>query len=90
MSKKYKYHTSHSYVGIEGKEIKVLTQLYQIGVYYIINNDSSLQGTGSPQQMVKMEKSLKTAQEKGEISNLEFGRQIVVQKDQDGFWKEVK
>ena len=91
MSKKYKYHISHSYYHKESNEkIHFLTQLYQIGIYGIVNNDPALQGSFSPNKIVQIEKHVKKELEEGNISDLEFGREIIVRKDKDGFWEEVK
>jgi hypothetical protein len=65
------------------------TQLYQIGVYIIFNNDSASQGNMSPSRIAKLGKSLKKAEESGKITNLTFGREIRVS-EKSGFWEEVR
>jgi ribosome biogenesis protein Nip4 len=92
-SKKWNYHTSHSFTWIDGdKEHKFnfATQLYQIGVYGIMNNDSSMQGSFTPSKLVSMEKKLNKDLENGVIKDLEFGRSITVTTDPDGFFVEVE
>lgn len=55
-NKTYKYHTSHSYKDVAtGLTSQLITQLYQIGVYGIINNNPSLQFSTSPSKLVKTE-----------------------------------
>lgn len=85
----YKYHTSHSYKDVAtGLTSQLTTQLYQIGVYGIINNNPSLQFSTSPSKLMSTETKLKKAESKGEITDLKFGRLIEVQ-EVDGLWKEV-
>ena len=56
-NKKYKYHTSLSFVDVEsGETFSFLTQLYQIGVYLIINNNPALQYNLAPSSIMKQEK----------------------------------
>lgn len=83
------YHVSHSFVDNKGNTISFATQLYSIGVYGIVNNNSAMQGNFTPQQIVKVEKHLNKQKENGEITDLKFGRQIEVAKV-DGLWQEVK
>lgn len=86
--KKWKYHVSHSYK-IKGKETKGITQLYQIGVYLIVNNNPQRQFNFTPNQMVTTERRLKKAFKEGEITDLEFGREITVIKNESGFFEEL-
>lgn len=88
MSKKYKYHRSHSYTK-EGFKVSLITQLYKVGIYGIINGDPGMQGTFTPSGLVTLEKKLKKEEEEGEVSNLEFGKPITVHKNEDGLWEEV-
>jgi len=85
--KTYSYHTSHSFI-VEGKKQTFATQLYEIGVYGIFNNDPAMQGSFTPNDIVKIEKSLNKAFEKKEITDLTFGMPITV-KEIDGFWAKV-
>lgn len=88
--KTWKYHTSHSFVIVDGEvKIQMLTQLYQIGVYGIINGRSELQRSYVPKDLVAIEKVLQKDLENGEIKDLEFGRPITVTTDDDGFFVEV-
>jgi hypothetical protein len=86
---KWTYHTSHSYKDKDGKEYSFQSQLYQVGVYGIINGDPSMQMNIPPSALVKMEKKLKEQEKKGEIVDLVFGREITVT-DDDSLYKEVK
>ena len=86
MDKHVIYHESYKYMK-NGESVVVLTQLYQVGVYCIVNDNT--QFGFDPIQLVNLEKSLKLAEKKGEIANLEFGRAITVT-DESGFWEEVK
>ena len=89
-AKKWRYHIWHSYLHIEtNQKMSCLTQLYQIGVYAIVNNDPSQQFNLKPQDMVKIEKMLQRDLEEGIIKDLEYGREIVVS-DETGFWEEVE
>jgi hypothetical protein len=86
--KKWNYHVSHSYK-IKGRECVGLTQLYQIGVYLIVNNNPKLQFNITPNQMVSMEKRMRKSFEKGEITDLEFGREITVIENESGLYEEL-
>lgn len=86
---KYKYHTSHSYKTKDGTKISFQTQLYQVGVYGITNNDPSIQGNYMPGQIVSIENRLKKQEAAGNITDLVFGREITVSND-TGLWKEVE
>jgi hypothetical protein len=82
------YHVSHSFVDSKGNTITFATQLYQIGVYGIVNNNPTMQGNFTPQQIVKIEKLVNKQKENGEIKDLNFGRQIKVAQV-NGLWQEV-
>ena len=86
--KKYTYHKFHSFVNGEGETISCQTQLYQIGIYGIINNNPSLQFGGLPKHLVKIEKYLKKKFDNGEISYLKLIGEITVS-DESGFWEEI-
>ena len=87
--KTFTYHKSHSFVDVQtGQKITFATQLYQIGVYGIMNNNSSMQGSYEPKDIVKAEKNFIKLQEQGIIKDLIFGTPITVAQI-DGFWKEV-
>lgn len=83
----YKYHVTAKWKEKERTHSHV-TQLYSIGVYCIVDNDPAMQFSLTPSKMVSLEKKLRKGVEKGEISDLEFGREITV-KEIDGFWKEI-
>jgi hypothetical protein len=92
-AKKWKYHTSLSFVvpTKEHGDVKqsLVTQLYQVGVYGIWNNNSSEQGSYTPAQLQLMVKKLKKAEESGEIKELVLGREITVT-DETGLFTEVE
>lgn len=88
-SKEFTYHTSYHYEDENGKH-SFLTQLYQVGVYGIIDGRPELQGSYKPKDIVKIEKKLKKLEEEGKIKNLDFGRKITVTTDERGLWKEIK
>lgn len=88
-SKKWTYHTSHSFVDVEsGIKHTALTQLYQVGVYMIADNDPALQFNLEPKNMVSIEKRLKELELENEIKNLSFGKQITVTTI-DGFYEQI-
>jgi len=70
--------------------VSMMTQLYQIGVYGIMNNNPSQQGSFSPSQMVKQMKQFRPENLKeGMDLRVEFGREITVTENEDGFYVEV-
>ena len=87
-NKKWKYHKSHSFVA-DNEKYNVLTQLYKIGVYVIINSEAGMQFHTSPAQMVTRERKLRKYFEKGTISDLEFGVPITVTTDEAGMYVEI-
>ena len=88
--KKFTYHKSLSFIDVEnGQKQSFATQLYKIGVYGIMNNNSSMQGNFQPKDLVKTETKLKKLQEAGVIKDLVFGSPITVAQI-DGFWTEVE
>ena len=89
-NKKYKYHTSLSFVDVEsGETFSFLTQLYQIGVYLIINNNPALQYNLAPSSIMKQEKHILKLFKNGSIKDLKLGRAITVIKNEDGFYVEL-
>lgn len=86
---KYTYHTSHSYKDGDGNQVTFQTQLYQVGVYAIVNDDPAMQLNLTPGVIVSMEKKLKKQERNGKITDLVFGSEITVS-DETGFWEEIK
>lgn len=86
--KKYTYHVSHSYTTKDGEKVSFITQLYQIGIYGIVNGDAFMQGNFTPANIVSLEKNLKKQQEAKEITDLVFGKSITVS-DKTGFWEKL-
>lgn len=83
------YHKTHSYISKQGLRVTFISQLYDIGIYFIINNDPQTQRVISPNGLEKIEKRLKKEEEKGEIKDLELKLPITVT-NESGLWKEVK
>lgn len=86
---KWTYHMSHSYKIKDGISVSFATQLYQIGVYAIVNNDQSKQSCMTPKNIVACEEILRKAEKEGKISDLVFGQEITVS-DDTGLFIEVK
>ena len=86
---KVTYHKSHKVVTNEGAEHTFVTQLYQTGVYGILNNDPSMQGNYTPAQIRKMEKSIQKDVDEGKLKSVELGVPITVT-EKSGFWEEVE
>ena len=88
-SKKWKYNKSFSFVVVDGgQKLSMITQLYQVGIYGIINGDPSAQGSYTPNQLQSMIRKLKKDEIAGKIKDLELGSEIVVT-DETGFFTEV-
>ena len=82
------YNVTHSYIDIKTNvKYNAVTQLYAVGVYCIINNNSKLQLNLSPNQMQTLTRKLKKQQEKGLIKDLIFGREIKVTKGENGYYE---
>jgi hypothetical protein len=88
-SKNWTYSRSLTFKDAEGTEFNMISQLYKIGVYVIINNDPGMQYNLTPSQMVKTEKQFKKSFEAGDITDLVLGRLITVTKDKEGFYIEI-
>jgi len=87
--KVYTYHVSSSFTHVEsGTKHVMASQLYQIGVYVILDNNSAQQFGCKPSNMVKAEKQLNADLALGLISDVTFGREIKVS-EIDGFYVEV-
>ena len=82
------FYKSATIITPEGKEETFQSQVYQIGIYIIFNNNSSQQGSLSPAQMEKMCKAMQKDLEDGTIKEIKWGP-IVTVKKVNGFWKEV-
>lgn len=85
---KVSYHTYHSFKDKDGNECSTTSQLYMTGIYVIYNNNSALQGSSTPQKIRKLQNKLRKDEQTGVISDLHFGREIMVSND-GGVWKEV-
>jgi hypothetical protein len=80
------YHKWHTFIDDKGIEHRFNTQLYSIGVYGILDDNSSMQGSFTPQQVKRIEKNLIKEKEKGIIKDFTLGEPITVT-DASGFWK---
>lgn len=88
VKKVYTYHIWNSFVTKDGKKANMLTQLYQIGIYAIVNNDPAMQLNLTPKDIVKIEKDLNKRMLSSDITELEYGRSISIYKNEEGFWTE--
>ncbi|MDR3266001.1 MAG: hypothetical protein LBT24_00310 [Tannerella sp.] len=86
--KTYSYPISASWTE-DNIERNFVTQLYQTGIYIIFNNEAAMQGSMTPQGMVKLAENLKKDEEDGEITDLSFGSKITVS-DETGFWEKAQ
>lgn len=82
------YHQTHSFTDCQGVSHSLATQFYQIGIYGILDNNSSMQMNLTPKELVKIEKKLVKNEKEGKISNLSFGSAITVS-DKSGLWEIV-
>ena len=85
---KYTYHKAHKYTTLDNDEVRFISQLYQLGIYAIINDDSSLQFNLGIKDVVRMEKKLNKSFKEGKIKDLEFYSPITVT-DEGGLLKEI-
>lgn len=63
--------------------VTMQSQLYQTGIYVILNNDPALQFGTTPEEMVRSEKKIR---KDPKIKNLKFGTQLRVTTDNDDFY----
>lgn len=92
-NKIWKYSPFHSYKFVhEGKTIETTmqSQLYQVGIYVILNNNPALQFSADPEGMIKAEKKLRKDEIKGTITDLYFSPAIRITEDKDGFLIQLK
>ncbi len=85
---KVSYSTYYSFKDKDGQKHSMTSQLYQVGVYLILNNNSSLQASSTPQKMKKVQDKLRKDEVAGRITELVLGPEITVS-DDSGLWKEV-
>ena len=87
--KVWTYSPSHSFNAIDGDKVipcSMMSQLYKIGVYVILNNDPGMQLSSDPAGMAKAEKAFKKQEIDGKIKDLVFSPAIRVTKDDDEFF----
>jgi hypothetical protein len=86
---KITYHKTHSFIGRDGSQHQFTTQLYKTGVYGIMDNDSSMQVSFTPQKVKSIEKKLQKGVDSGELKSFELGVPITVT-DASGLWEEIE
>lgn len=86
---KITYHKSHTFIDKNDMKHSFITQLYKVGVYGILDNNSAFQGNFNPKDIRNMEKGLQKAVDNETIKSFELGTPITVT-DKSGFWEEVK
>ena len=84
-NKTWTYHKSHIAIINNDIKIKFGTQLYDIGVYAIINDDTDAQMSLTPKEMVKFEKQLKEQLDNHQIDSIEWGSEITVEETDAGY-----
>ena len=63
----------------KGVEITMLTQLYQVGIYCIIEGGGErAQFNFTPKEIVKLQKKIDTLSETGKITDLEWSGELTV------------
>ena len=87
------YCPHHSFTRNFKGEVKTTTmqsQLYKLGVYVIVDNNSKWQFNLTPEHMMKVDKCLKRDELAGEITNLVFSSPIRVTTDADRFFIQIE
>lgn len=84
--KTWTYYRSGKMLLKDGTATSFATQLYQIGVYLIIDNNSALQGGTHPKNMERLVKDWEKKKEEG--ATILWGSSITVT-EEDGFFEEV-
>jgi hypothetical protein len=85
--KEWTYAASMSVTLKDGSVSSVATQLYETDVYFIINNDPSMQGSVTPKQCEDAYKQALKDKESGVVTELELGPMITVIEDDQGMYK---
>ena len=84
-TKVFKYNTSATFA-FEGEQLSIATQLYQVGIYVIVNgHQTTLTAKGAQKLFNEIKKDFAS----GKIQNLVLGREIAVF-DDGGLLKEVE
>lgn len=86
--KTWTYSPFHSFK-VGDKEASMASQLYQTGIYIILNNDPALQFGSYPQNMMNMEKKLNKDFKEGKITDLVLSTPIKVAEDENGFYIQI-
>lgn len=87
--KQWKYYASSEITHPDGELESYQSQLYQIGVYVIFNNNSAQQVSFTPAKIQKMCKQIQKDVENGTLKAVKWGREIVVE-EVDGLYVEVQ
>lgn len=89
-AKIWTYSSFHSFID-NGENFSLASQLYQTGIYFIVNNDPTLQGGFlTPEELVKAEKRLRKLVIENKITDLHFSPAIKVTTDDYGFLIQLK
>lgn len=86
---KITYHKSHKFVDNNGNEHTFQTQFYQTGIYGILDNDPTMQGSFTPNKIRSIEENLEKQLKEGLIKSYKLGIPITVS-NESGLWKEVE
>lgn len=86
-SKKYKYFSYLEWADKDGKKHNIMTQLYKVGLYCIIDGQASQQISTDPRRFSRQQKKhIKELESQG--LSYTTGREITAS-DVSGFWEEV-
>jgi hypothetical protein len=85
--KEWSYPVSATWTNNKDQKEHYATNLYQTGVYLIINDKPKLQFNLTPQDMQDTYEAMLEDEEAGHLSDIKWGRKIVVIKEK-GFYKE--
>lgn len=77
----------HSFKDKEGVTHTMATQLYQVGVYAIVDSNPAMQLSLTPKQVVNIQNKLRRDEKSGIITDLIFGGEMTVT-DQNGYWED--
>lgn len=82
--KEYVFHTQVRFKSPSG-DFQITMQVYQVGVYAIINNDPGQQITLHPDACAKAERKIKRDFDNGKISDLTMTNKVTV-REVNGLW----
>ena len=85
---KWIYHKSAIITLLNGNKESYVTELYQTGIYVILNDSPASQFSTTPKELEKLCKSIKKDLNEKKILNVEWGPEITVER-LDSLYKEV-